>query len=218
MSAFDIIKAAKQNVPDEVAGNFPGTAAFTGTVELSLKSCQVDKPVTTILLGPMGAGKSTLIADRRREGKKFVHMDRDARALEQLQGVALDSPTDWTTKDLRRIREAVKREEKNFYIQLRKEFKENALHVVIDYAPGGNQKWMIDVMNLSKRAGRKVIVEGIVVDPEQTGIKRILERTPNSIINHNRFKDAIRTYKDMPDQFLRAAYAADEAYLHDNNR
>ena len=175
------------------------------------------QPVTTILLAPSGAGKSTLIDGLREDGHEFVHVSRDGMLGEALHHIKLDSPMSWTPQDRRRLGEAIHQAEENFYLQMQGEFEKNSPHVVIDFPPGGSQKWMDEAIIRSKAAGRKVVVEGIIVDPEQAGLQRILERDPPTVINPESFKSWVATYQNMPRQFSEAVQAADEASLFDNN-
>jgi len=185
------------------------------------------QPITTILLAPSGTGKTTRIERMREAGLKFVHINRDGITGDLFREHSIDPRRPLTQDDREGIYPLLEIGEQRYYESLERGFAAGTPHIVIDYPPGGSKKWIPHTIALSKQAGRKIIVEGLLADPLIT-LPRVLQRNSKGLdlssgglemMNPDRkyFMSWLGTYRTFPERFLEAAEAADEAHLYDTN-
>ena len=162
----------------------------------------------------------------REDGLQFLHINRDGITGDLFHEHSINPRGILTQENRETISRFLRIGEQRYYESLEREFAARTPHVIIDYPPGVlGGKWISDTIALSKKAGRKIVIEGLSADPIVT-LPRVLQRSSKGVdlscqgiemMNPNRkyFENWLQTYKNFPEQFLRAAQIVDEAHLYD---
>lgn len=166
--------------------------------------------LTTVIIGPSGAGKTTRAKSLKESSEPCVLLSQDDIARDLIkQGHRISGSNRQAFFDKRLD---------IYYAQMRDAFSRQVPHVVSEHVPEGD--WIDQTLNSSREHGRKTTVEGYFVDT-YTGISRLLLRPGMSdaqgihvLKNPGELWSRLYTYRLFPDQFLTSAVNADDAFLY----
>ena len=174
--------------------------------------------IITLVLAPMGAGKSTFVRRMQARDVSVRHIDRDTIAGDAL----LRSTSSGRSLTIEDLLAAQAVGERQFYAELESILSTSVPHVVVDYPPT-YPAWAPRTVALARGAGRMVQLIGIRVDALKCfDVARA--RNANTLlgvaVDFDRNREMVRawrlSYDLFPSQFCMAASLADTAYLYEN--